>query len=202
MTTKFNIISETTYKEFCDKTNDIRIIENDLEMRRVTVVDKYNNKCQLEYDEEDTLTALTRFGKNDPAYFLYLLVTLTDTVFLSEDAFKNCIQIPLMSKLDSRIIEITRETYDEFTMYFKENINWARDFDKEFRLLNQNGQIDSCTNSIEPKHLIGQNNCNPMNKSMPEETRKTADYFELDKDSEIEELDKENQDFVGTNKIN
>ena len=201
MSTKFNIITKTTYKEFCDKTNDIQIVENNLEMRRVTLVDKFSNKCQLNYNEEDTIIALTRFGENDPVHFLYLLVTLTDAVFLSENAFKNCIQIPLMNMLDSRMVEITRSTYEEFTKYFKENIKYARDFEKESQFLNPNGQIDSYTNSIESNHLIGQNNCDPMTKSMREETRKTDDYFELDEDFKFEKITIKNQDFNSQNNI-
>ena len=199
MSTKYNIITKSTYKDFSNMTDDIQIVENDLEMKRATLIDKFNNKCQLDYNEDDIIIALTRFRKNDPVYFLYLLVTLTDAVFLSEDTFKNCIQIPLMNKPDSRIVEITRSTYEEFTKYFKENIKWARDFDKESQSLNPNCQIDSYTNSIESNHIIGQNDCNSMNKSMREEPRKTDDYFELDEDFEIEKFDNVNQGIVAKN---
>lgn len=185
MSTKFNIITKTTYKDFCDKTIDIQIVENNLEIRRVTLMDKFGNKCRLDYNEDDTIIALTRVDVNDPVYMLYLLVTLTDAIFLSEDNFKKCIQIPLMNNLDNRIVEITRSTYEKFTKYFLENIKYARDFDKEFRLINPNGQIDSYTNTIESNHLIGQNKCISMNKSMREEPSKTDDYFELDEDFKI-----------------
>lgn len=153
MSTKFNIITKTTYKEFCDMTSDIQIVENNLETRSVTLRDKFGNKCQLEYNKDDTITALTRAGKHDPVYMLYLLVTLTDAIFLSENNYKNCIQIPLMNKLDSRIVEITRSTYEEFTKYFRKNIKYARDFDKEYQLLNVkkhtgSDRIDTETNFL------------------------------------------------------
>ena len=189
MSTKFNIITKTTYKEFCDKTNDIQIVENNLEMRRVTLVDKFSNKCQLNYNEEDTIIALTRFGENDPVHFLYLLVTLTDAVFLSENAFKNCIQIPLMNMLDSRMVEITRSTYEEFTKYFKENINYTRDFEKEFQLFTKGKHADSKAPNDELNSPERENNNDLISNAIGKDHKKLDDYFELDEDSELERKD-------------
>jgi hypothetical protein len=132
--TKFNIITKTTYKDFCDKTSDIQIVENNLEMRMVTLLDKFGNISLLEYDADHVIISLCSVEKHDPAYLLYLLVTLTDAVFLSENNYKNCIQIPLIDKLGINTVEIETSTYEEFTRYFKENIKWARDFDKESQL--------------------------------------------------------------------
>ena len=39
MNAKYNIITKTSYKDFCEKTNDIQIVENDLENRIATVID-------------------------------------------------------------------------------------------------------------------------------------------------------------------
>ena len=52
MNTKYKIITKTTYKDFCEKTDDIQIVENDSEMRRVTLIDKFGNKCQIDYKED------------------------------------------------------------------------------------------------------------------------------------------------------
>lgn len=112
----------------------------------------------LEYNEDDTIIALTRVGKNDPVYFLYLLVTVTDAIFLSEDAFKNCIQIPLMNNLDNRIVKITKGTYQEFTNYFMDNIKYARDFDKEYQLFKEGKRADSKAPNDESNSPEGENN--------------------------------------------
>lgn len=142
MSTKFNIITKTRYKEFCN-TSNIQIVENNLEMRVVTLSDKYGNISQLEYNEDDTIIALSSVDKHDPVYLLYLLVTLTDSLFFSEENYRVCLQIPLMNELGNEEVEIKTSNYEEFTNYFKENIKWARDFKKESRLLDRNGQIDS-----------------------------------------------------------
>jgi len=142
MSTKFNIITKTRYKEFCDTAN-IQIVENNLEMRIVTIADKFGNISQLKYNEDDTIIELSSVVRHDPVYLIYLLVTLTDTLFLSEENYRNCIQIPLMKKLGNKTVEIETSIYEEFTKYFKENIKWVRDFDKESQLLDRNGQIYS-----------------------------------------------------------
>jgi hypothetical protein len=201
VSTKFNIITKNTYKEFYDKTIDIQIVENNLELKMVTFLDKFGNISLIEYDVDDIIIALSSVERHDPVYLLYLLVTLTDAVFLSENNYKNCIQIPLMNKLGIKKVEIETSTYEEFTKYFKENIKWAGDFDTESQFLNPNGQIDSYTNSIVSNYLIGQNSCNSMTKSMWEEPRKTDDYFELDEDFEIKKIIIKNQDFSSKNNI-
>jgi hypothetical protein len=135
MSTKYNIITKITYKDFCEKTTDIKIVENDFEKRMVTLIDKFGNKCRIDFNENDTIIALTRIRGNDPVYMLYLLVTLADAKFLSEDDFKNCIQVPLMNEPDCKMVKITNGTYEEFTQYFLDYVKFERDFKKEYQIL-------------------------------------------------------------------
>jgi hypothetical protein len=123
MSKKYNINTKTTYKDFCDKANDIRIVENNLEEKKITLLDKFGNRCQIEYNEDNIIIALTKVGANDPVFILNLLVTISGAIFLCEDDFKNCIQIPLLNKPLSEKVEITKDYYEGFTQYFKNYIN-------------------------------------------------------------------------------
>jgi hypothetical protein len=158
MYTKYNIITKTKYKDFCEKTNDIQIVENNLEMRKITLMDKFGNICPIEYKDDDTIQTLTRFGENDPVYMLYLLVTIADAKFLSEDEFKNYVQLPLMNEPDCKMVKINNSTYEEFTKYFMDYVKYERDFDKEFQLINEKGQTDSNITINESNLLEGGNN--------------------------------------------
>jgi hypothetical protein len=109
MSKKYNIITKTTYKDFCDKANDIRIVENNLEEKKITLLDKFGNRCQIEYNEDNIIIALTKVGANDPVFILNLLVTISGAIFLCEDDFKNCIQIPLLNKSHIEKVEITKD---------------------------------------------------------------------------------------------
>jgi hypothetical protein len=137
MSKKYNIITKTTYKDFCDKANDIRIVENNLEEKIITLLDKFGNRCQIEYNEDNIIIALTKVGANDPVFILNLLVTISGAIFLCEDDFKNCIQIPLLNKSHIEKVEITKDYYEGFTQYFKNYVKYWRDFAKEFQLPNK-----------------------------------------------------------------
>jgi hypothetical protein len=193
MSTKYNIITKTTYKDFCEKTDDIQIVENYLEKRKITLLDKFGNKCQIDYNEDDTILALTRIGVNDPVYILYLLVTLADAMFLSEDAFKNCIQVPLLDKPDTQIVEITNDVYEEFTRYFLDYVKHARDFNREFQLFTEAKRADSKTIKDVTNSLEEENDNNLKIISTGKEQKKLNEYFELDEDFEIEKINIENQ---------
>ena len=134
MNKKYNIITKTTYKDFCDKTNDIQIVENNSDEKQITLLDKFGNRCQIAYNEDDTIIALTKVGANDPVFILNLLVTISGAIFLCEDDFKNCIQIPLMNKPYTEKVEITNDSYEGFTQYFKDYVKYWRDFDKEYQI--------------------------------------------------------------------
>ena len=181
MSTKYNIITKATYKEFCEKTNDIQIVENDSEMRRVTLIDKFGNKCQIDYKEDDTILALTRIGGNDPVYMLYLLVTIADAKFLSEVDFKNFVQGPLMNMPGNKIVEITRGTYEEFTKYFMDYVKYFRDFDKEFQFTEKK-QTDASKMKNVSNSLVGRSANALVTKATWKGHKKLDDYFELDKD--------------------
>lgn len=187
---------------FCNKTNDIQVIENDLKKRSITLMDRFGNKCQLEYNEDDTIIALTRTDANDPIYMLYLLVTLTNALFLSEDNLKNCIQVPLKDKPDNKIVEITHDTYKEFTKYFEEYVKYRRNFEKEYQLLNVKKQTYSDRINTESNFLDTEKNDVLKTKMIGAEKRETGEYFELDLDFEIDKITIKNQDVNSQNNIN
>jgi hypothetical protein len=132
MNKKYNIITKTTYKDFCDKTNDIQIVENNSEKKKITLLDKFGNRCQMEYNEDNIIIALTRVGADDPVFILNLLVTLFGAIFLCESDFKNCIQNPLLNKPEPMNVDITKDSYEGFTQNFKNYVKYWRDFDKEY----------------------------------------------------------------------
>ena len=185
MSIKYNIITKTSYKEFCEKTADIQIVENEPEMRRITLIDKFGNKSQIDYNEDDTILALTRIGKNDPVYMLHLLATIADAIFLSEVDFKNFIQVPLMNKPGNKILEITRGTYEEFTKYFMDYVKYFRDFDKEFQLFTEKKQTDASKMENVSNSLVGRSANALVTKATGKDHKKLDDYFELDEDFEI-----------------
>ena len=186
MNTKYKIITKTSYKDFCEKTNDIQIVENDLENRIATVIDKFGNKSQLDYNEDDTILALTRMGKNDPVYMLHLLVTVADAIFLSEVDFKNFIQVPLMNEPHCKMVKISDNAYEGFTHYFRDYVKYFRDFDKEFQLFMEGKRTDSKTLNDESNSLEVKNNNASGTIATGKGHKKLDDYFELDEDYEIE----------------
>jgi hypothetical protein len=202
MSTKYNLITKTIYKDFCEKTNNIQIVENDSEKRRVTLMDKFGNKCLIDYNKANTIFTLTRVGRNDPTYILYLLVTLANAKFLSEDDFKNCMQVPLMNGPDCKMVKITKSTYEGFTQYFMDYVKYEKDFYKEFQLFTKGKRADSKTINDVPYTLEGGNNNALIVKPMGKKQRRTDDYFELDEVDELEKMDSLNQDSISKNNFN
>ena len=185
MNTKYNIITKTSYKEFCEKSEDIQIVENDLENRIATLMDKFGNKCQIDYKEDDTILALTRIGGNDPVYMLHLLVTVADAIFLSEVDFKNFIQVHLMNESHRKMLEISDSAYEGFTHYFRDYVKYFRDFDKEYQLITEKKQTDASKMKNVSNSLVGRSTNALVTKATGKDHKKLDDYFELDEDFEI-----------------
>jgi len=189
MSKKFNLITKTSYKDFCNKTQDIQIVEIDLASRRVTLVDKFENKIQMEYNHNNTIISLLCIGNNDPEFVLHLLVTKADAIFLCEDDYKKYIQVPLKEEPYCKSVKITIGTYEEFTKYFKDYVKYVRDFDKEFQIFSEKKRKHAETiNQVSDSFAGGNGHALDAN-TMEEEQIMTNDIFELDEDYEIEKID-------------